>query len=73
MHISQLIRFARVSSHVNTINWNRVLLNFLHKPIGIIKLRRTFFDFFFANSKSGTINGIVLTLNIVNIRNFRTL
>ena len=40
--ISQLIRFARVCSHVETFVINALLLNFLNRVIGIIRLERLF-------------------------------
>ena len=47
VYISQLIRFARASSHVadfNTRN-NCLLGNFLNKAIGIINFTKSFLDF----------------------------
>ena len=47
VYISQLIRFARASSHVADFNTrNKLLLrNFLNKAIGIINLEKPFLNF----------------------------
>ena len=49
VYISQLIRFARVSSHVDDFNTCNKLItrNFLNKAIGIINFAKPFLNFIY--------------------------
>ena len=47
VHISQLIRFARVCSNVDDFNNRNLFLNYLNKIIDITKLKIAFFSKFY--------------------------
>ena len=69
VHISQLIRFARASSHVADFNTRNKLLtqklrNFLNKAIGIINFARPFLNL---------IDDTKLDLNLSCAKDFRNL